>query len=239
MTPDSDASTDGEAGEGDDVEEAEVIEGGRAHDTIVTPATSTSGYRLIGNAQDDLLVTGAGKDRLIGGTGEDLLHAGGGADVVEALDNEVDEVLDCGTGGKDHLFGDFREARQTGCEIRHAPQLVGTVALAAVPAGRAVRMRLSWRHPRSWRRLRSVALVVRDGDRVLGRLTVRPREGRVSATHASGTRLTRRGRTVSARFRLRRGAVNAGPLRARIVATDITGRRQAENRTITNHRSSR
>ena len=239
VSPDSDASTDGETGEGDDVEEAEVIEGGRAHDTIVTPATATTGYRLIGNAQDDLLVSGAGKDRLIGGTGEDSLHSGPGADVIEALDGEVDTALDCGSNGKDHLFGDFREVRQTGCEIRHQPPIVGTVALAAVPAGRNVRVRLSWRHPRSWRRLRSVAVVVRDGDRVLGRLTVRPNERRISASRASGTRLTRRGRTVSARFRLRRGAVDAGPLRARIVATDITGRRQAENRTITNHRSSR
>ena len=245
VSPDSDASTDGETGEGDDVEEAEVIEGGPANDTIVTPGASENGYRLVGGGGHDFLATGAGRDRLIGGAGEDTLHAGPDRDVIEALDQEVDARLDCGSGGPDQLFGDFREARSTGCEIRQVPKLVGTVGVAAAPAAAGtVRLRLSWRHPADWRRLRSVVLDVHDGQGSLGRLVVRPRKGRASATGrlrtVRGARLARRGGTVRARALLRLPSVAAGPLRAHIVATDHTGRRQAETRDIsTTNRSSR
>ena len=235
VTADDDSLRDGEAGEADSVDGAEVIEGGSGRDTILTPRSTELSYRLIGNDGDDTLETAAGRDRLIGGRGRDSMSAGPDQDVLEARDGARDARVDCGSGGPDEALVDVREDGSSGCEIIRAPQLVGRLGLTAATRVRGdgtARVTLTWRHPRSWKRLRSIRLRVRG----VGTITLRPRGGRAATSRriglAPGTRLVRRGRGAGARVQLRLGSTAARRLRAHITATDTAGRRQIETRSI-------
>lgn len=235
ITLDDDSLRDGESGEGDSIDGAEVVEGGGERDTILTPRATETGYRLIGNDGDDTLEAAAGRDRLIGGRGQDSMVAGPGQDVIEARDGTRDARVDCGSGGSDEALTDFREARPSGCEIARPPQLVGRLGLTAATRARANRIApvtLSWRHPRSWRRLRSIELRVGG----LGRIAIRPRGRRISGDRAirlaPGAALSRRGRTATVRLQLRLASARARRLQATITAVDTAGRRQVEARQI-------
>ena len=155
--------------------------------------------------------------------------------MLEARDGARDTRIDCGSGGSDEALVDFREGASAGCEILRAPQLVGRLGLTAATGVRgdgAARVRLAWRHPRSWKRLRSISLRVRG----VGAITLRPRGGRIAASGrvrlAPGARLVRRGRAASARLRLGLGSRRTRRLDATITAVDTAGRRQIERRRI-------
>jgi len=140
-----------------------------------------------------------------------------------AVDNTAD-VIRCGSdvGGDDvdTLTRDLRDVDATGCEIVNG---VGTLALAAKGAN----VKLSWSHPRSWRQLRSVTLRLRGA----GKVVIRPRAGSIKASGKVAVargKLTRNGRTVTARLKLH---VPAGKrLVADVIAVDVRGNRQVERR---------
>ena len=104
----------------------------------------------------------------------------------------------------------------------------------AARAGKPAQVRLSWRHPRAWRKVRSIELrLYRDGAPV-GEVTIRPRRERISADGAvelvrKQTRLARKGKMVTARLAVRLDDSLAGQtLTAEVEATDMRGARQLE-----------
>jgi hypothetical protein len=227
----NDGETDGRfTVEGDSVRSnVENVNGGSGADTLTSFGVFS---RLDGRGGVDTLTGGDGPDTLIGGPGRDSLDAGGGNDVLDARDGEPD-FADCGTEF-DTLSRDTSEGILRGCET----QTVGVLRLADkvidAQAGKPAPVKLSWRHPDGWRKLRSVTLrLTRDGV-AAGEVTIRPRGERITADGVvkvvrRGTRLTRRGKTVSARLALRIDASMAGQrLGLEVEATDKQGRRQLE-----------
>ena len=101
-------------------------------------------------------------------------------------------------------------------------------------AGETVRLRLSWRHPKAWRRLSRIELRLTQGALPAGRVTIRPRSERIDAGGAlqldrDATRLTREGKTVTVRLALRLDRSLAGQrLRVEVEAADRRGARQLE-----------
>jgi Ca2+-binding RTX toxin-like protein len=78
---------DGEAGEGDDIENnVECVRGGSAGDTIVSTTSDTVARSFYGNG---------GADRITGGNGNDIVYGGIGDDVIDGGD------------GNDKLYGDL------------------------------------------------------------------------------------------------------------------------------------
>ena len=126
------------------------------------------------------------------------------------------------------------------CEKRTA---VGTLRLAPTrvqaEAGETAQLRLSWRHPQGWRKLRAIDLRLTRGDVPAGEITIHPRRGRISDRGAvkvldKATRLTRKGKTVTAQLALRLDKSVAGrTLRAEVEATDTRGARQLERNAAT------
>jgi RTX calcium-binding nonapeptide repeat (4 copies) len=219
---------DGELGENDNVRSnVENVFGGSAGDVI----KSLGAHSLLnGFGGADTLIGGFGRDTLIGGDEVDHLEGGSENDVIDSRDGEV-ESIDCGTG-VDTLRRDFDGFRS--CEnvqvgvLRLAPKAI------RAEVGRTARLRLSWRHPRAWRRLRTIELrLTRDGVPV-GEVAIRPRAQRIAAEGAvelvrRRSRLTHEGKTVIARLAVRLDDSLAGQtLKAEVEATDARGRRQLE-----------
>ena len=100
--------------------------------------------------------------------------------------------------------------------------------------GAIARLRLSWTHPQSWRKLRRVELRVLRGAKTVGGVVVRPGAAGLRARGAirlvtPGSRLIRDGKTVTAELALRVDAAPAAqPLRVDVAAVDRRGRRQLE-----------
>jgi Ca2+-binding RTX toxin-like protein len=74
------SNDDGASGEGDNVLNVEIVEGGDGDDRIEGSAADES---LRGNGGDDTLVSGGGNDTLDGGTGRNVLQGGPGAVVCQ------------------------------------------------------------------------------------------------------------------------------------------------------------
>jgi hypothetical protein len=135
----------------------------------------------------------------------------------------------CGLGF-DTLNRDLRDIEATGCEVVDS---VGVLKLAqaaiSAEAGKAAKLRMSWSHPKSWKQLRRIVLRVEDA----GKVVVRPRAERIEHAGAvdglRASRLTRRGKTVTAHLRLRFAERVAGEtLNVDVEATDLKGRRQLQ-----------
>jgi hypothetical protein len=235
---------DGEAGERDEIVGShEFVRGGQAGDVIRAPAGSTAAHDLSGLGGDDRIEGADGADTLSGGDtaaaflsrggdGVDTLLGFGGNDRIEANDG-VGDIVGCGAGS-DLAELDNRDAFDS-CETRSVGVLALTPRAIAAKAGRPVRLRLGWRHPLSWRKLRTVELRLLSQDGVpVGEVTVHPRTQRITADGAvnlvrKGTRLTRKGKTVTARLSVRLDDRLAGQsLKAEVEATDTRGRRQLE-----------
>jgi hypothetical protein len=229
---------DGEFGEGDDLDQVEVVFGSAGNDILAAAPGSTTGVALMGLSGADTILGSEGDDELYGefaGTRAfDRIEARGGDDLIAAQDGEFD-ILRCGTG-TDEVFRDAQESEVSGCEQNRLP--IGKLRIAPkaviAEAGEAARMRVSWSHPRSWRMLRSVKLRLRDGLRPVGDITVRPQSGRISDDGGvrlvqRATRLRTKGKLVSARLAVRFGDdLAAETLSADVIATDRRGRRQLE-----------
>jgi Ca2+-binding RTX toxin-like protein len=199
---------------------------------------------LTGNGQANTIDAFGGPDTIDGLGGNDTLSAGAsnngivggtGNDVIFARNGEIDNI-DCGENSNDSDTADrdTNENRVVGCERGTVGVLRLTPRRLRAEAGEPVRLRLSWRHPRAWKQLRTIELrLARDGMPV-GEVRIRPRRERIAAAGAvklvrRGTRLTRDGKTVTARLALRLDASLAGQtLKADVEATDRRGRRQLE-----------
>jgi Ca2+-binding RTX toxin-like protein len=225
-------ANDGASGERDNVRSnVESIFGGSAGDTLNSFGAFSA---LSGRGGIDTLIGGSGPDTLVGGAGRDTLDAGSGNDVVAARDGELDDV-ECGSD-TDSATIDNGERVLRNCETLDFT--VGILKLAPTPlaatAGETARVRLSWRHPRAWRKLRKVELRLTRNELPVGGITIRPRAGRIAAGGAvelvrKRTRLTRDGKSVSARLAIRLDESLAGQtLTAEVEATDTRGRRQLE-----------
>jgi Ca2+-binding RTX toxin-like protein len=232
-----DGADDGEVGEGDElVGGNEIIIGGSGRDTFTAPEGSLAAHQMFGGGGIDKLEGAEGPDTLDGGSEPDTLVGLGGADTILARDGFSD-VIGCGLG-IDTAQLDSSDI-QGGCENRP----VGVLRLAPksirAETGKPVAVRLSWRHPQSWRKLRTVELrLTRDGAPV-GKVTIRPRGEKIAAAGAvevirKRSRLAHKGKTVTARLALRLADRLAGQkLTAEVEATDTRGARQLERNAAT------
>ena len=189
--------------------------------------------QLDGGAGNDRLTGTNLADRLTGGPGRDFLSGFSGNDKLLTDDFDIDRVL-CDEGS-DVARTDTAEEEISGCET---VERVGKLALApnalTAEAGETARLRLSWTHPRSWRKLRAITLKLRTRDRVVGRVVMRPHSGRIADAGAvelarKRSHLAAKGKSVTARLALRLDDSLAGQaLTADVEATDRRGRRQLE-----------
>ena len=233
---DLDGADDGEAGERDELLQVGEVTGGSAGDTMLARLNRINGVGIGldgGPGVDTIRGTNA-RDHLTGGPGRDDLNALGGDDQLFSNDGESVDTLFCGAG-LDKATTDAAEATVRDCETRTA---VGTLRLGPTrlqaKAGETAHMRLTWRHPQSWRKLRKVELRLTREGVPMGEITIHPRAGRISDRGAvevirKRTRLAREGKTVVARLALRLDeSLAAETLKAEVEATDTRGRRQLE-----------
>ena len=228
---------DGEAGEGDDIGSRGnmIIDGGQAGDTLSTFGSAIAGasFGLNGNGGSDTLEGGESGEFMSGGPGSDTFIARGGADVISANDG-VGDIVGCGLGTDsaqlDKLDG------FSGCENRTVGKLQLAPAAIKSKADRPAKVRLSWRHPEGWRKLRKLELRLIQGGVPVGEITIRPGKDRIVAEGAVSlvrkkSRLSREGKTVVAKLALRLDGSLAGrTLKTEVEATDVSGARQIERR---------
>jgi hypothetical protein len=187
-----------------------------------------------------------GIDTLVGGAGVDTLSSGSNVDRIFANDTERD-TIDCGGGSQDEVVASVIGERSIiGCEKlftaspppRGGGGLIGTARLTPtalrVPAGEIAYVRLAWRHPRTWRRLRRITLRLYSRRAPDAAIHIRPRAERIAARGAvelvrTGTRIRRKGESVAAGLALRLDHSLAGRrLRIEVEAIDTRGARQLE-----------
>jgi hypothetical protein len=226
---------DGEVGEGDELQQVGDVTGGSGGDTMLAPENRIDGIGIgfSGGPGTDTIEGTNARDFLTGGPGTDTLKAFGGEDQVSIADGELDRLF-CGAGF-DTASTDAVETTVSDCEKRTA---VGTLRLAPTrvqaEAGETAQLRLSWSHPKGWRKLRAIDLRLTRGEVPVGEITIQPRRGRISDRGAvkvldKATRLTRKGKTVTAQLALRLDKSLAGrTLQAEVEATDTRGARQLE-----------
>jgi hypothetical protein len=221
------ARNSGAAGEGDfiDPNTNDAI-GGLAGDTLI----GGSGANVFNGAGGvDTLRGNAGPDTLTGGSGVDKLFGGTEGDTLNTADNEEDELMRC-EAGIDTLNRDLKDVEATECETVNS---FGVLKLApaaiTAEAGETAKLRMTWSHPKSWKLIRKVELRIADA----GNVVVRPAaerivdEGAVDVLRSS--RLTRRGKDVTAHLALRLDKRLAGEtLDVDVAATDIKGHRQLQ-----------
>jgi hemolysin type calcium-binding protein len=241
-----DGPGDGRTGDQDEIRDAERVIGSRFGDELDTsPLRLPIDTSLEGGSGSDILIGGAGGDVIVGGLGIDFMSGRAGVDRLVASDADRD-TLDCGADAPDEaLVNPAGESSTTGCEriVLFRPPASGTGpvgSLSLTPraldaeAGEVARLRLSWRHPRSWRRLSLIELRLVHRDRTLGAVAIRPRGRRINARGAlqlvrRASRIERNGKTVGARLALRLDRSLAGRrLRLEVEAVDTRGRRQIE-----------
>jgi Ca2+-binding RTX toxin-like protein len=194
------------------------------------------GNALVGFGGDDTIDGFTGNDEIVGGAGVNRLFGNAGDDFIEARFGSLDTV-DCGSNtpsGFDRFDVDSIEESVAGCERRAVG--VGRLRLAPkmlqATAGERAHLRLRWRHPQSWRKVRTIELRLLNEGRPVGEVTIRLRAERIGADGAvqlvsKHTRLTHKGKTVTARLALRLDDSLAGQtLRAEVEATDARGARQ-------------
>jgi hypothetical protein len=100
-------------------------------------------------------------------------------------------------------------------------------------AGHPARITLAWKHPKSWKQLRSLQLTANDAGNVVGSIQIDPGHGRITAHGAlqatPGSTVTHHGKWVTARIWLRPSQRLAGrTLRLAVQATDTHGHQQLE-----------
>jgi hypothetical protein len=235
---------DGEQVEGDEIIGSnEFVRGGQAGDTIRAPAGYTAAHNLSGGEGGDTIEGADGADTLSGGDifdanltnrpdGEDTIVANAGSDVIFARDG-VGDIVGCGSGTDTAELDPNTVDVSSSCETRR----VGVLRLAPkalhATAGETARLKLSWRHPRSWRQLRRVTLRLYRGESRVGAVAISPRSRRIAdrgaLTVLRRSRLARKGKTVTARLALRLDRSLAGRrLRVEVETVDVRGARQLE-----------
>jgi hypothetical protein len=100
-------------------------------------------------------------------------------------------------------------------------------------AGRPARITLAWKHPKSWKQLRSLQLTANDAGNVVGFIQIDPARGRISGHGAlkatPRSTVAHHGKWVTARAWLRPSQRLTGrTLRLAVRATDVHGHLQLE-----------
>ncbi len=244
--------------EGSALNGADTLTGGNGASDKITYGTRTSGVSVsldgvrndgATGEQDDVRpsvehITGSNfADALVGSSAANIIDGRSGPDTILGQESNdtilaqdgFEDVVGCGSG-IDTAQLDSRDGFG-GCESTTVAQ-VGRLRLAPATletkAGQPARLRLSWRHPRSWRALRTVELRLTQAGTRVGKIVIRPRAERIVAGGSvelmrKRTRLSHKGTTVTARLALRLDASLAGKtLSAEVQATDTRGRRQIE-----------
>jgi len=226
---------DGESGERDNVRtNVENLYGGSAGDFFESHGAFS---RLDGRGGDDVLLGGAGPDTVIGGPGNDILNSGQGIDHVDSRDGQLD-TIDC-SQDTDSLVRDRTERSVVDCETVAIGKLRLATKSARMTAGKTARLKLSWRHPRAWKQLRTIELRLTRDDVPVGAVTIRPRGKKITGSGAvelvrKRSRIAAKGKTVTARLAVRLdGSVAGATLKAEVEATDKRGRRQLERNAAT------
>ena len=185
---------------------------------------------LQGNGGSDTLRGDNGCDHLVGGPEADSLFGGNDNDTLDAGDNVADTTMDCEGGTDDRLIADLNDRNASNCET---VDNVGVLKLAptaiTAEAGKAAKLRMTWSHPKSWKQLRKVELRIEDA----GKVIVRPRAERIedngSVKVMRASRLTSKGKKVTAHLALKLDKSLAGEtLSVDVEATDVKGRRQLQ-----------
>ncbi len=228
---DLEGANDGETGERDELVGVHVVVGGAGDDTLFA-ASRPDGIILDGGSGNDTITGTTQADRLTGGLGRDLLIGRGGSDTLIADEGDIDRVL-CGDGFADVAFTDTAEEEISGCETRKS---VGTLRLTPkvvrAEPGETARLKLSWRHPKAWKQLRTIELRLTQTGAPVGEVTIRPRSERIAARGAvrldrAASRLTSKAKTVRARLAIRLDEGLGGEtLKLEVEATDMRGARQ-------------
>jgi hypothetical protein len=212
-----------------------VVNGGQGADYLsgrggapsASPGPATMLLYLNGGSFNDILVDGTkAGDNLSGDSDQDILFSVDG--------NPLDDLK--GGPGIDSATIDATDS--AGSDIEDLSTVpVGRLrlwpAVTSARAGEVARMKMSWTHPTAWKALRSIAWRLIKDDKRVADITVRPATGDVSADGAvklaSGSRVTHKGKTVTATLNVRLPKTLAGEhLRVDVQATDRKGHRQLE-----------
>jgi Ca2+-binding RTX toxin-like protein len=221
----------GAAGEGDLIDpNTNDALGGSAADTMLGGVGANV---FAGGRGRDTLDGNGGSDTLFGGDDPDTLLGGTDNDTLNSADTVADLLLDCESGTDDVLNRDLRDVEAFNCETVTS---VGILKLAptaiTAEAGEVAKVKLSWTHPKSWKQLRKVALRLRQGEKVVGEIAIRPRAGKLEDQGAvqlvrKQSKLARNGGKVSADLAIKLAAKLAdSTLDAEVVATDVKGAKQ-------------
>ena len=200
---------------------------GRGGAPAASPAPSTTQVGFSGEGGNDTLVDGLSTgDGLFGGIGDDTLFT---------LDASF---LDHNNGGSgfDQATRDFGDTASSDTEQDNIPigRMILTPRTVKARAAKSTRVSLGWRHPKDWKRLRSLELRASDGGETVGRITIDPARRRVSGDGAlrpvhADSKVSHHGKTVTAALAMRASTELAGrTLRLSVQATDVRGRRQVE-----------
>jgi Ca2+-binding RTX toxin-like protein len=233
--------------ERDQIDNVEVAFGGRGLDNLVAPPGSTAAFELHGGPGGDNLFGSDGPDSLHGDAGDDFVRAGGGDDLVFAADGEAERKVDCGAGFEKVLIdsqdlGAFRAdpTKIVACGNLILQSPVGRSRLSPARlrarAGEPARLELSWTHPRGWRRLDKVELLLEHRGSRIARIVLDQQSGRISGGGRgveliAGQSAVRPGparrKRVQIRLALRLGERLAGrTLAVKAAASDDDGTRQ-------------
>ena len=191
-------------------------------------ATSVFGQRatlpvtLDGTDGNDTMFGGDANDLMLGGNGDDFTNSvGGGADVIT------------GDAGSDTAFVDASDTVSTVEFKTFVGKLGGSAKTITGDAGEIVSLPLTWTHPKSWKKLRSIEAIVFNGATQVGSVTLTPAgavsaKGSVSVTKRA-TKISHHGKTVTANLGLRLAkSLKGQTLSVDIAATDRKGHRQVQ-----------
>jgi hypothetical protein len=211
------------------------VQGGLGNDRI-------RGAALKGQFANVLLDGGPGNDTIMGSPVHERLRGGLGDDRITAVDGIADDIdgddilIKDADKGNDFASVDDEDSvvnvETKAVEVNGVGKLRLKKSLHAA-AGKPARVSIAWRHPKAWKALRSLEWRLMDGVDQVGAVKIRPRSGRLAATGAvklaKGSSVSHKGKTVTARLKLRLPAKLVGaPLTVDVAATDAKGHRQIE-----------
>jgi hypothetical protein len=197
-----------------------------------TPAPATTNVEMYG--ADVVASTDTGDNTLVDGPlGGDLLKGADGNDTLFSADGQNLDLVDGGDGfdtatidSGDHVF-----------DVERLTTVVGRLKLnptaVKARAGRPARITLAWKHPKSWKQLRSLRLTANDAGNVVASVQIDPARARITAHGAlevtPRSTVTHHGKWVTARAWLRPSQRLAGhTLRLAVQATDVHSHQQLE-----------
>jgi hypothetical protein len=203
-----------------------AVHGGFGDDRLA--ATSVLGARA---SLPITLDGGQGSDTMLGGDAGDLMLGGDGDDIVNSVGGGADVIT--GDAGSDTAFVDFSDTVSTVESTTKIGKLGGSAKPIRGDARHTVSLPLTWTHPKSWKQLRRIDVLLYDGAKRAGSVKLTP-AGAASAAGAvsldrHATTVGHHGKTVTAKLGLRLATSLKGQtLSVDIAATDRKGHRQLQ-----------